>query len=153
VASAPYKASAEDEEETTSERIEAVPPEQAFAGVAASGAPEKSPPKTGVCAFQVNGYDGQDTRSEEKMVVKIKEDRIVHVNYRYRGSYALDGEADVNVPLRENKWTPLEFPMTSGTGKFKVKLDRHGMLFKGTAADTPQADCTWEKIEAEEEKK
>jgi hypothetical protein len=129
-------------------RVQALPPEQAFG---ARGAPsvevERPPPKTGVCAFQENSYDGQDTRSEEKMVVKIKDDRIVQVTYRYRGSYSLDGTGQPNVPLREGVWQSFEFPLSSGTGKFRVKLDGNGMLFKGTAADTPQGECGWEKPE------
>jgi major membrane immunogen (membrane-anchored lipoprotein) len=143
-------ASKEQAEEEGTKRIQALPPEQAFAAQGATSATvTAAPAKIGYCAFEENSYDGQDTRSQEKMVVKIRDGRIVHVLYRYRGSYALDGTAEPNLPVREGAWQPLEFPLTSGTGKFKVKLDGNSMLFKGTAADTPQGDCRWEEAEPE----
>ncbi|HEY3234846.1 MAG TPA: hypothetical protein VGJ84_09010, partial [Polyangiaceae bacterium] len=107
-----------------------------------------APPKSGVCAFQENGYDNQDTRSEEKLVVKINEDRIVHASYHYKGSYQLEGVGDMSVPIKDGKWVSFEIPMASGgVGKYQVKLDGDMMLFKGTANDRPHGQCRWEKPE------
>src|SRR5262245_38592008 len=71
----PGAGSKQDEDQPSGQR--ALPPEQAFArrGIA-EAPPPAAPPKSGVCAFQENGYDNADTRSEEKMVVKIKDDKI-----------------------------------------------------------------------------
>jgi hypothetical protein len=110
-------------------------------------------PKTGVCSFQESGYDGQDTRSNEKMVVKLKDDKIVAAEYRYRGSYALDGKSDsLSTPVAYGKWVEFEMPMTSGTKKFEVKIKGDDIEFKGTATQDAQGDCVWKMANEEEEK-
>lgn len=103
-------------------------------------------PKTGLCAFQESSYDGQDTRSNEKLVVKIKDDRIVAAEYTYRGSYALDGKTEsLSIPLQQNAWIPFELPMTSGTKEFKLKVKDNFVEFKGTAIPDADGNCVWEK--------
>jgi len=117
---------------------------------------DAAPPeaKTGVCAFNESGYDGQDTKSNEKMVVKIKADRIVAAEYSYRGSYAVDGKTDkLDIPLVQNKWIDFELPMTSGTKKFQVKVRSDVADFKGVATEGVEGDCQWEKPEPEKDKK
>ncbi len=117
---------------------------------------DAAPPeaKTGVCAFNEQSYDGQDTKSNEKMVVKIKADKIVAAEYTYRGSYAVDGKTDkLDIPLVENKWLEFELPMTSGTRKFQVKIKANVMDFKGVATEDADGDCQWEKPEKEKDKK
>jgi hypothetical protein len=110
-------------------------------------------PKTGVCAFSESGYDGQDTKSNEKMVVKIKDDRIVAAEYTYRGSYALDGKTDkLDIPLVQNKWLEFDLPMTSGSKKFQVKINANFIDFKGTATEGADGDCQWEKLDEEKKK-
>lgn len=124
------------------------PPEDAGSDAA------PSEPKTGVCAFNEQSYDGQDTKSNEKMVVKIKDDRIVAAEYTYRGSYAVDGKSDkLDIPLVENKWLDFELPMTSGTRKFQVRIKANVMDFKGVATEDADGDCQWEKPEKEKDKK
>jgi len=111
-------------------------------------------PKTGICSFHESGYDGQDTRSNEKMIVKVKDDVIVAAEYSYRGSYAIDGKSDqLLIPLVQKKWLDIELPMTSGTKKFQVKIRDDVIELKGTAAQDPEGDCTWEKPEKDEKKK
>ncbi|MFO0570835.1 MAG: hypothetical protein U0263_34680 [Polyangiaceae bacterium] len=111
-------------------------------------------PKTGVCAFNESSYDGPDTKSNEKMVVKIKADRIVAAEYSYRGSYAIDGKSDkLDLPLVENKWLEFELPMTSGKKTFQVKIKDDVIDFKGTATEDADGDCQWEKPEKDPKKK
>lgn len=110
--------------------------------------------KTGVCAFNESSYDGQDTKSNEKMVVKIKADTIVAAEYSYRGSYAVDGKSDkLNIPLVPNKWIKLELPMTSGSKTFEVKIKDDVIDFKGVATEGADGDCQWEKPEKDKDKK
>lgn len=124
------------------------PPEDAGTD---AGPPE---PKTGVCAFNESSYDGQDTKSNEKMVVKIKADKIVAAEYTYRGSYAVDGKSDkLDIPFVQNKWIELELPMTSGTKKFQIKIKDDVIDFKGVATEGADGDCQWEKPEPEKGKK
>jgi hypothetical protein len=107
--------------------------------------------KTGICSFQDSSYDGQDTRSNEKMVVRIKEDKIVAAEYRYRGSYAIDGKSEsLNVPVKQNEWVEFDLPMTSGTRPFKARLKGTDMDLKGVAASDASADCVW-KMEDQDE--
>jgi len=132
--------------------VAAYPPGMAPPEDAGSDAPLPEP-KTGVCAFNESGYDGQDTKSNEKMTVKIKDDKIAAAEYSYRGSYALDGKTDqLSIPLVENKWLDFEMPMTSGTKKFQVKYKANVMAFKGTATQDKEASCQWEKPDKDKEK-
>lgn len=111
-------------------------------------------PKTGVCAFNESSYDGQDTKSNEKMVVKIKADKIVAAEYTYRGSYALDGKSDkLDIPLVQNKWISIELPMTSGTRTFEVKIKDDVIDLKGVATEGADGDCQWEKPEPDKGQK
>lgn len=116
-----------------------------------SGAAAPPDAKTGICSFQDNSFDGQDTRSNEKMVVRIKEDKIVAAEYRYRGSYAIDGKSEsLNVPIKQNEWVEFDLPMTSGTRPFKARLKGTDMDLKGVAASDASADCVW-KMEDQDE--
>src|SRR5690606_40910216 len=114
------------------------------------GPPDAAPeaprdPRTGVCSLLETGYDGDNTRSTEKLIVKIKDDRIVAAEYSYRGSYALDGKSEtLNVPLVDAKWIDFAMPMTSGTKKFSIRLRSDVMDANGTAAQEPAGRCTWE---------
>jgi hypothetical protein len=129
--------------------IVAYPP--GYVPPADSGASAAPDAKTGICSFQDNSFDGQDTRSNEKMVVRIKEDRIVAAEYRYRGSYAIDGKSEsLNVPVKQNEWVEFDLPMTSGTRPFKVRLKGTDMDLKGVAALDASADCVW-KMEDQDE--
>lgn len=137
----------------TTAPVEAYPPGMAPPEDAGNDA-EPAEPKTGVCAFNESGYDGQDTKSNEKLIVKIKNDRIVAVEYTYRGSYALDGKTDqLDIPLVENKWLEFEVPMTSGHKIFKLKLKGNNIDLKGTATQDADGDCQWEKLEPEKDSK
>ena len=112
------------------------------------------PPRTGVCSMLETGYDGMNTRSTEKLIVKIKDDRIVAGEYSYRGSYALDGKVEnLSIPLSEGKWLSFEMPMTSGTKEFEVKLKSDVVQIKGTAAQDKEGTCTWEEPPKDEKKK
>jgi hypothetical protein len=135
-----------DEAAENTPAIRALPPEQAFArsGTEPVAPAGPAPIGTGVCAFIEKSYDGQDTPSTEKMVVKIKDGRIVRVTYSYRGSYGMNGEADnLTIPISEGQWTAISLPTSSGKQEFKVKLKGKTMTFKGTATDTPEGDCVW----------
>lgn len=140
--SAAAKATDEDDEEPAP-AVAAYPPGQ---GPPDAGAPEERPPRTGVCSMLETGYDGMNTRSTEKLIVKIKDDTIVAGTYSYRGSYALDGKVEnLSLPVREGKWLSFEMPMTSGTKEFKVRLKSDVMNIKGTAAQDMDGSCTWEE--------
>jgi hypothetical protein len=116
-----------------------------------AGAAPPPEAKTGLCSFQDNSFDGQDTRSSEKLVVRIKEDKIVAAEYRYRGSYAIDGKSEsLNVPIKHNEWVEFELPMTSGHKTFKARVKGVDMDLKGTAAADASADCVW-KMEDQDE--
>jgi hypothetical protein len=129
--------------------IEAHPPGWVPPADAGTAAPPEA--KTGICSFQENSFDGQDTRSNEKMVVRVKEDKIVGAEYRYRGSYAIDGKSEsLNVPTKQNEWVEFELPMTSGTKTFKARLKGTDMDLKGTAASDASASCVW-KMEDQDE--
>ena len=118
-----------------------------------AGAAAPPEPKTGVCSFQDSSYDGQDTKSFEKMIVKLKDDKIVAAEYTYRGSYALDGKTDtLSVPVNYGKWTDFEMPMTSGTKKFSVKIKGDDIDYKGTATEGAHGNCGWKMANEEEEK-
>lgn len=133
--------------------VVAYPPGMAPPEDAGPDAPPPEP-KTGVCSFHESGYDGQDTKSDEKMIVKVKDDKIVAAEYVYRGSYAIDGKSDqLSVPYQPGKWVEFELPMTSGTKKFKVKIKDDVIELKGTAAQDANGDCQYEKPEKEEKKK
>jgi hypothetical protein len=135
--------------ESTLPKLEARPPGWVPPADAGAAAPPEA--KTGICSFQENSFDGQDTRSNEKMVVRVKEDKIVAAEYRYRGSYALDGKSEsLNVPTKPNDWVEFELPMTSGTKTFKVRLKGTDMDLKGTAAADASASCVW-KMEDQDE--
>lgn len=133
--------------------VAAYPPGMAPPEDAGSDAAPREP-KTGVCAFNESGYDGQDTKSNEKMIVKIKADKIVAAEYSYRGSYALDGKSDkLDIPLVQNKWLAIELPMTSGTKTFEVKIKDDVIDLKGVATQDADGDCQWEKPELDKDKK
>jgi len=140
------KANAEQDDPSTPAAVKALPPEQAFARDPSAAAQPMGPAPvgTGVCAFIDKSYDGQDTPSTEKMIVKIKDGKIVRAQYTYRGSYAVDGLADnLAIPIGEGAWVPLKFTVGGSTKEFKVKLKSKTMTFKGTAADQPEGDCVW----------
>jgi major membrane immunogen (membrane-anchored lipoprotein) len=133
--------------------VAAYPPGMAPPDDAATDAAPPEP-KTGVCAFNESGYDGQDTKSNEKMIVKVKDDKIVAAEYSYRGSYALDGESDkLDIPLVESKWLELELPMTSGTKKFQVRIKADVIELEGVATEDADGDCQWEKPVKDDKKK
>lgn len=125
------------------------PPEDAGSDAAPAA------PKTGVCAFDESGYDGPDTKSNEKMVVKIKDDKIVGAVYSYRGSYAIDGKTDqLDMPLLIGKWLEFEVPMTAGGSKtFKIKIKDDFIEFKGVATEGADGNCQWEKPDKDKDKK
>jgi hypothetical protein len=130
------------DEEPAKPAIAAYPPGQ---GPPDAGPTEDRPLRTGVCSLLETGYDGDNTRSTEKLIIKIKDDKIVGGTYSYRGSYALDGKVEnLSIPLVENKWLEIEMPMTSGTKDFKVRIKNDVMAFKGTAALDKENTCTWE---------
>ncbi len=132
----------DDDDEPETPAIAAYPPGQ---GPPDAGPAEERVLRTGVCSMLETGYDGDNTRSTEKLIVKIKDDMIVASTYSYRGSYALDGKVEnLSIPLREGKWLSFEMPMTSGTKEFKVRLKNDVMAFKGTAALDKENTCTWE---------
>jgi hypothetical protein len=140
------KPRAEQDDPSTPAAVQALPPEQAFARDPKAAAQPMGPVPvgTGVCAFIDKSYDGQDTPSTEKMVVKIKDGKIVRAQYTYRGSYAVDGLAEnLTIPIGEGAWVPLSFTVGGSTKEFKVKLKAKTMTFKGTAADMPEGDCVW----------
>ena len=125
--------------------VVAYPPGMAPPEDAGPDAPPPEP-KTGVCSFHESGYDGQDTKSDEKMIVKVKDDKIVAAEYVYRGSYAIDGKTDqLSVPFEQGKWVEIELPMTSGSKKFKVKIKNDVIELKGTAAQDANGDCVYVK--------
>lgn len=149
-APAPTKKSDQDEDDPEP-AVVALPPGQAPPDAAPV---VEQPPRTGVCSMLETGYDGADTRSTEKLVVKVKEDRIVAAEYSYRGSYALDGKVEnLSIPFRERKWLAFEMPMTSGKKEFKLKVKDDVVDFKGTAAQDKQGSCTWEKPPEPKKKK
>lgn len=136
----------DDEDEDEKPKVVALPP-----GVTAlpdAEAPPPQEPRTGVCSVSEQGYDGMDTKSNEKLIIKVKDDKIVSAKYSYRGSYALDGEADnLTIPFVEKKWITFELAMTSGKKEFKIRIKDDVMDVKGTAADEPQGDCVWEDLD------
>src|SRR5262245_14089228 len=109
--------------------------------------------KTGVCSWQESSYDGQDTKSNEKIVIKIKDDKLVGAEYIYRGSFAIDGKTEsLSIPIREGQWVEFEFPMSSGGSKtFKAKIKKNDVEFKGTAGQIAQGSCTWVEATSDEE--
>jgi hypothetical protein len=152
--SAPPPASTSDQVEDQDQdkpAVVAYPPGQ---GPPDAAATVDQPPRTGVCSMLDTGFDGADTRSTERLIVKVKQDEIVAAEYSYRGSYALDGKVEgLSVPLREGKWLEFEMPMTSGTKQFKLKLQSDVADFKGTAAQDKQGSCTWEAPPAPKKKR
>jgi hypothetical protein len=120
----------------------------------ADAPPPVREPRTGLCTFYETGYDGQDSRSTEKLIIKVKEDRIVGAKYSYRGSYALDGEReDLSMPLVEQQWLSVELKMTSGSKKFEFKIKNDVMDVKGTAATDGQGDCAWEDLDRKDKRR
>jgi hypothetical protein len=100
--------------------------------------------KTGVCAFRETGYDGQDTRFSENLVVRIKEGQIVGATYSYKGSYAQEADEDgLSVPIRENEWATLKAKASSGPVEFKVRVIGDRFKMRGTAAQDAEGQCTW----------
>ncbi len=122
-----------------------VPPE--------AGPPVGVEPRTGLCSFNESGFDGMDTRSTEKLIIKVKEDTLVHAQYSYRGSYALDGEGTLDLPLRDKKWTKFELKMTSGTKTFEVRVRSDIMDLRGTAAKDAQGSCAWEDLDRKDKRR
>ncbi len=138
--------SAVDEPSSGSKEVVAYPPGYVPPEDAGVAAPAK--PKTGVCSFMENSFDGQDTRSNEKLVIKIKDDRIVAAEYRYRGSYAVDGKSEsLDVRVKPGEWVEFELPMTSGTKTFKARLKGSDVDLKGTAAADASGNCVWEEVD------
>ena len=100
--------------------------------------------KTGVCAFRETGYDGQDTRFSENLVVRIKEGQIVGATYSYKGSYAQEADEDgLSIPIRENEWATLKAKASSGPVEFKVQVIGDRFKMRGTAAQDAEGQCTW----------
>jgi hypothetical protein len=100
--------------------------------------------KTGVCAFRETGFDGQDTRFAENLVVKIKSGRIVSATYSYKGSYATEGDDDnLNVPIEEKKWVEFSMALSNGKQTFKIRVDADRFKMKGTAVQDAESGCTW----------
>jgi hypothetical protein len=100
--------------------------------------------KTGVCAFRETGYDGQDTRFSESLVVRIKEGQIVGMTYSYKGSYAQEADEDgLSIPIRENEWATLKAKASSGPVEFKVQVNGDRFKMRGTAAQDADGQCTW----------
>jgi hypothetical protein len=100
--------------------------------------------KTGVCAFRETGYDGQDTRFSENLVVRIKEGQIVGATYSYKGSYAQEADEDgLSIPIRENEWATVKAKASSGPVEFKVQVNGDRFKMRGTAAQDADGQCTW----------
>jgi hypothetical protein len=100
--------------------------------------------KTGVCAFRETGYDGQDTRFSENLVVRIKGGQIVGATYSYKGSYAQEADEDgLSIPIRENEWATLKAKASSGPVEFKVRVTGDRFNMRGTAAQDAEGQCTW----------
>lgn len=100
--------------------------------------------KTGVCAFRDTGYDGQDTRFNENLVVRIKDGQIVGMTYSYKGSYAQEADEDgLSIPIREDDWTTLKAKASSGPVEFKVRVMGDRFKMRGTAAQDAEGQCTW----------
>jgi hypothetical protein len=100
--------------------------------------------KSGVCAFRDTGYDGQDTKFSESLVVRLREGRIVGLTYSYKGSYAQEAdEDDLNIPIRENEWANLKAKASSGPVDFKVQVNGDRFKMRGTAAQDAEGQCTW----------
>ena len=100
--------------------------------------------KSGVCAFRETGYDGQDTKFSEHLVVRIRDGNIVGLTYSYKGSYAQEAdEDDLNIPIRENEWATLKAKASSGPVDFKVQVRGDRFKMRGTAAQDGEGQCTW----------
>ncbi|MEZ4227180.1 MAG: hypothetical protein R3B13_39945 [Polyangiaceae bacterium] len=111
-------------------------------------------PRTGLCTFFESGYDGQDSRSTEKLIIKVKEDRIVAAKYSYRGSYALDGEREgLDMALVEKQWLSVQMKMTSGEKTFEFRIKDDVMDVKGVAASDAQGDCAWEDLDRKDKRR
>ena len=107
--------------------------------------------KTGVCAFRETGYDGQDTRFSENLVVRIKEGQIVGATYSYKGSYAQEADEDgLSIPIKENEWATLKAKASSGPVEFKVRVFGDRFKMRGTAAQDGEGQCTWMSAAAPE---
>ncbi len=143
-------AAAEKESAAPSSTIVAYP--LGYTPPADAGAEGGPPLRTGLCSYTDNGYDGQDSKYTERMVIKIKDDVIVGAEYRYRGSYATDGKSEsLHVPLVPKKWLEFELPMTSGTKTFKVRFrPSEDMDFKPMFDADAAGECMWEKVEEAE---
>jgi hypothetical protein len=108
--------------------------------------------KTGVCAFRETGYDGQDTRFSENLVVRIKDGQIVGATYSYKGSYAQEADEDgLSIPIRENEWATLKAKASSGPVEFKVRVTGDRFKMRGTAAQDAEGQCTWGMTSSEGE--
>jgi len=122
--------------------LKAYPP-----GVTPPPEPEKPPgaeTKTGVCSFRDTGYDGQDTKFAETLVVKLRGGRIVSSRYSYKGSYAQEGtDENLGVPIKENEWASFKVPASSGPVEFKVRIFGNRMKVRGTAVQDAEGNCTW----------
>jgi hypothetical protein len=116
-------------------------------GVTPPPEPEKPPgaeTKTGVCAFRETGYDGQDTKFAESLVVKLKSGRIVTAKYSYKGGYASEGvDETLGVPVKENEWSTFSVKVSSGSLEFKVRITQDRFKIKGTAVQDAEGNCTW----------
>ena len=107
--------------------------------------------KTGVCAFRETGYDGQDTRFSENLVVRIKEGQIVGATYSYKGSYAQEADEDgLSIPIKEDEWATLKAKASSGPVEFKVRVAGDRFKMRGTAAQDAEGQCTWMSAAAPE---
>ena len=142
----------DEEDESDKPTVVALPP-----GVTAlpeAAPPPEHEPRTGICSFSESSYDGMNSPSNEKLVVKVKDDIIHSASYSYRGSYAIDGKAEnLDIPFREKKWITLTLKMTSGTKEFKIRIKDDVVDIKGTAADEPQGDCSWEDVDREDKRR
>jgi len=116
-------------------------------GVTPPPEPDKPPgaeTKTGVCSFRDTGYDGQDTKFAETLVVKLRGGRIVLSRYSYKGSYAQEGtDENLSVPVTENEWATFKVPASSGPVEFKVRIFGDRMKIRGTAVQDAEGHCTW----------
>jgi len=100
--------------------------------------------KSGVCAFRDTGYDGQDTKFSESLVVRIRDGHIVGLTYSYKGSYAQEADEDaLDIPIRENEWATLKAKASSGPVDFKVQVVGDRFKMRGTAAQGAEGQCTW----------
>ena len=100
--------------------------------------------KTGVCAFRETGYDGQDTKFAESLVVKLKSGRIVTAKYSYKGGYASEGvDEGLSVPVKENEWVSFKVPVSAGSLEFKLRIVQDRFDVKGTAVQDADGSCTW----------